>query len=466
MNFKRNALSASVAVAAIAGASVAQAGTWLNGVTARSYSTELFGTGNATVISPTTAVYALAGGVATGSQVVDITLTGGTWGAALTSASLAFAATGGTGAATTAMVAGGATTDSTVQYRVSTTIALTSNDTFTLTYTIAGANALGTATTTGGPTLAFSIVDTIGNVDTPGAATVVATSADAITLSAATTASAPNIDVTNGSTQFTGGSTLAFDMGNFDITTTTGPKEDDGTSAFVINASDAVLSSATAVVTGDFSASLGVDADSNTTTNDGVTISGCLAANATTLTATTATFVLSSANAATIGNAATDCDLTMNVDGTTLIASQTPSLQLDLVYNGTGYADESLTASLTPMTKNGSNTTEQLLLNPTGAYDNFVRVTNGGTVAGVVFVTLINDAGDSVSFNFNDGASMAAGSSSALIPIADLYADAQAADATFDVGTGKLRAVFEGEFSGIDVQAVTVSTDGTTFATF
>ena len=116
MNFKRNALSASVAVAAIAGASVAQAGTWLNGVTARSYSTELFGTGNTTVISPTTAVYALAGGVATGSQVVDITLTGGTWGAALTSASLAFAATGGTGAATTAMVAGGATTDSTVQY--------------------------------------------------------------------------------------------------------------------------------------------------------------------------------------------------------------------------------------------------------------------------------------------------------------------------------------------------------------
>ena len=56
-----------------------------------------------------------------------------------------------------------------------------------------------------------------------------------------------------------------------------------------------------------------------------------------------------------------------------------------------------------------------LLLNPTGAYDNFVRVTNGGTVAGAVFVTMLNDSGDSVTFNFNSGAALAAGASSDLV---------------------------------------------------
>ena len=463
MNFKRNALSASVAVAALAGASIAQAGTWAP-TTARTFSAENFGTGNTTVIAVGNAVYTIAATVSVGSQVVDITMTGGTWGAALTSASLAYAKTGGTGVATTALVAGGLTTDSTAQFRVSTTGVLNNADTLTLAYNVAGANALATATTTGGPTLAFSIVDTIGNVDTPGAATVIAKSGEAITLSSATTASAPNIDVTNGSSQFTGGSTLAFDLGNFTITDGNANVDKDGTTNSQLNTTDLAVTTATAVITGDFSASLGVDADANTTTFDGVQISTCATLNATTLTATTATFVIPAATAKTaVGTA---CNITMNVDGTTIIASQTPSLQVDIDYTTAGLADESLTANLTALTKNGSSVTEQLLLNPTGAYDNFVRVTNGGTVAGVVFATLINDAGDSVSFNFNGGASMAAGSSSDLVSIADLYADAQAADATFDVGTGKLRAVFEGEFSNIDAQAITVSTDGTTFATF
>ena len=149
MNFKRNALSASVAVAALAGASIAQAGTWAP-TTARTFSAENFGTGNTTVIAVGNAVYTIAATVSVGSQVVDITMTGGTWGAALTSASLAYAKTGGTGVATTALVAGGLTTDSTAQFRVSTTGVLNNADTLTLAYNVAGANALATATTTGG----------------------------------------------------------------------------------------------------------------------------------------------------------------------------------------------------------------------------------------------------------------------------------------------------------------------------
>ena len=179
-----------------------------------------------------------------------------------------------------------------------------------------------------------------------------------------------------------------------------------------------------------------------------------------------ATFTLTAANVATIANQANECSLTMTVDGTTLLNTSAPTATLSIDYAGVGYADESVTGALTAMTKNGSSETLNLLLNPTGAYDNFVRVTNGGTVAGAVFVTMLNDSGDSVTFNFNSGTALAAGASSDLVSIDTLYADAQAADATFDVGTGKLRATFEGEFSGIDVQNISVSTDGTTFFTF
>ena len=62
--------------------------------------------------------------------------------------------------------------------------------------------------------------------------------------------------------------------------------------------------------------------------------------------------------------------------------------------------------------------------------------------------------------------SLAAGNSADLISVAELVAAVQASDATFTVGTGKLRASIEGEFAGIAVQNVSVSTDGTTFFTF
>ena len=104
------------------------------------------------------------------------------------------------------------------------------------------------------------------------------------------------------------------------------------------------------------------------------------------------------------------------------------------------------------------------MLNPAGAYDNFIRVTNTGSVAGSVFATISNDAGDSVTFTLTS--SLAAGGSTDLISVGTFYESAQAADATFDVGTGKLRGAFTGEFAGIDVQNISTSTDGTTFFTF
>ena len=477
MNFKKKALSATIAAAATMGGGVAHAGTWTATSVANGgprFAAELFGSGNTAELNATDAEYKMASGVAVGAAVIDITLTGGTWGTALTSASLSYDNTNNAGTNTISLVDGGTTTDSTAQFRVAQGIVGNAADTFTLAYTIAGADVLSTASTTAGPTLAFAITDVLGSVDTAGAATVVASSVDAVTV-AANTGSTNNIDVTNGSTVFTDGTTTAttYDLGDITITDTAGAAGgvDSGniSVAWTLNTNEAALEGGSITITGDFGAALALSqsdtlGDANTATNDGLAVSGCLTANATTLTADTATFVLSAANVATA--AGTACDFTMTVDGTTLLSESAYTAAVAIDYTQAGTSDEAFTGSLSTINKNGSSVVVPLLLNPDGAYDNFVRITNGGSVDGKVFVILTNDSGDTATGTLLDGADLAAGNSADLISVATLVEAAQAADATFSVGSGKLRATIEGEFSGIAVQNISVSTDGTTFFTF
>ena len=472
MNFNKNALRTVVGAAAMTGVAAAQAGTWAP-ATAPTFATELFGTGNTTVIDPGKAAYTLGTGIAAGSQQINVTLTGGTWGAALASANMAYGNVGnsGSGRATVALVSGGTTTDTTASFRVTTTIALRATDTFTLDYTVGGVQGLSSASTTAGPTLAFTISDTLGNADTAGAATVVGASAAAVTLTQAAATTPANIDVTSGSVQFTDagdGTTLSMELGTFSLNDETA-REDGNERDFVINANDALVTATTVTVTGDFAASLGVDTDEDgvTTEGEGVTLSGCGLGTvaASTLTATTATFALTSGNAATAAASAAACTINMLVDGTTVINPSAPSMTVAVDYTTAGYADEASSGALAAVAKNGSAAATPLLLNPTGAYDNFIRVTNGGTVAGAVTVQMFNDSGDSVTFALQ-ATDLAAGASTDLIAVSTLYASAQAADATFDVGTGKLRAAFTGAFSGLNVQNISTSTDGTTFFTF
>ena len=115
--------------------------------------------------------------------------------------------------------------------------------------------------------------------------------------------------------------------------------------------------------------------------------------------------------------------------------------------------------------KNGASAATDLILTPGGVFSGFVRVSNKSAIPGKVIVTLFNDAGASVTFDLAGG-TLAAQASTALVSAADLYAQAQAADATFAHNDGKLRATFEGEFSAIAAQSVTISTDNTTFSTF
>ena len=224
----------------MSGVTAAQAGTWAATSGAPVFATELFGTGTTAIISPTTGIYTLGTDIATGNQQVNVTFTGGTWGAALTSGSLVYTNNGDgdnttNGAATIALVEGGTTTDTTASFRITTATALENQDTFTLTYTIGGPQGLSTATTTAGPTLAFTISDTLGNADTAGAAAAVASSANAATLAQAAAGTPSNIDVTSGSIQFTeagDGTTLSMDLGGFTLTGATA-REDGNDANFV-----------------------------------------------------------------------------------------------------------------------------------------------------------------------------------------------------------------------------------------
>lgn len=291
------------------------------------------------------------------------------------------------------------------------------------------------------------------------------TPATAVTASAGTS---EQIDVTKASSTFTN-STNTTDIGNLVVTLTTANVEN------ALGATDVNLAAATTaanlVLTGDFSAlqtvTGGVETGNYALTaafidNDGACNSADV--NATALTATTATFALNTAQALTAA------EVCVTVNGTTVIAEQTFTASYEPTA-AAGYTIADVSFTMNTLSKNGSTKDLELLLTPSGAFSNYVRITNPSTIDGDVFVTLINDAGDSVQFDLSDvdGQStnnLVKGGSTTLIKIEDLYAAAQAKDSSFDVNGGKLRADIEGEFSGIEAQSITLSTDNTTFSTF
>jgi len=472
--FKKLLMAASLVVTLFA-QSAAMAGTWTASATNTIFAAEIFGA--ATVaITPGTADYALSATPGSGAAFnVDYTLTGGTWGTALTSGSVT--AAGGTGAESITLVTGGAATDSTAKFRVDVTTAYEKGAnspnarTLTLAYTVNGATGLATAGNN--ITLGVALADTLGPLDTAGTAAAVASSAEAVAFAAAAGTPA-NIDVASGSTKFVGATAaaqLTTDLGTVAIVESANVQNIAAGGNFAVGAGgqDTNADGTTITITGDFAASVAVDADESALTNDGVTLSGCGltgSRNATTLTATQAQFNIVSADLATIGGAAgNNCTVTMNIDGTTLLTPFTPTVAFALDYATATHVDEAGTGALGALTKNGQSADVDLILTPGGVFDGFVRIVNKSAVPGKVIVTLRNDAGTAVVFDLA-GDPLAAQASTALVSAADLYSQAQTADATFDHNGGKLRATFEGEFSAIAAQSITISTDNTTFTTF
>ena len=474
-------------------ANSAIAGTWTATATATSYAAELFGDGTV-LIDPGTANYQFSSTPSAGTAFnADFTLAGASWGTALTSGSLTLAAgvanaTGvpaESGTASITLVEGGGVADSTAKFRrdVTETFINTAGRILILDYNFDGASGLSTPAAS--VTLAMGLVDTLGAIDTAGTAAAIASSAEGSTFATLPSTNSPDtglklIDVSSGSTTFvdtTAAGTLVNDLGSFTITNTSarifGSDGVNGvqglgsvaSTAWTIGSgiSTSATGATTITITGDFSAALAVDADSSALTFDGVQMSGCTTANATTLDATTATFTVTDAVLA--GMAGTACDITLNVDGATILQPQTPSVAFAFDYGNVDYRDETGSGNLATLSKNGASAAADLILTPGGVFDGFVRVSNKSGVGGKVIVTMYNDAGNAVTFDL-DGGTLASQASTALVSAADLYAQAQAADSTFAHNDGKLRAVFEGEFSAIAAQSVTISTDNTTFTTF
>ena len=173
--------------------------------------------------------------------------------------------------------------------------------------------------------------------------------------------------------------------------------------------------------------------------------------------------------------------LCMQINGLSKIPEITYTGELSMTakddYEAIG--DVSFTGS--KVEKNRESAELHFLVTPEGDFRNMVRLTNTSHVDGSdLMVTLINDAGDEVTFSLGDvpgvSADLAPRASTPLININVLYATAQKVErgdkGTFTVeGEGmdnKLRARFEGNVlrGSLKAQALSVSTDNTTFFTF
>lgn len=221
------------------------------------------------------------------------------------------------------------------------------------------------------------------------------------------------------------------------------------------------------VVSGDFSA--GVKNANGVPVPATVQLGGT---PATTITTTSATFVLNEASVGTPSGAnPIYVPIFYTVSGNTAIPPATYTGVYDVVSDAAANTADVNLGELSTLTKNGATADVEMALTPGGVYSNFVRITNLSNITGNVFVTIYNDEGKSVSFPLSAvgvNAALEAQGSTKLIPIGDFYAAAQAADPSFAVASGrdKLRLVIDGEFTNIDAQAVTVSKDGNSFATF
>jgi len=234
----------------------------------------------------------------------------------------------------------------------------------------------------------------------------------------------------------------------------------------------------TLVVTGDFTAAqdLTTLVPDGTYTGSNVFVDSngaldCVAhasdAAAATLTGTTATFTGFGAAAAAGSRA-----VCMIVNGVSTIATGSYSAVYTPVGN-TGYTLSPSTLTLNTLAKNGSTQVANLALSPTGAYKNYIRVSNGSNNAGTVSITLYNDDGAAATFALSAVAgqtsdTLAGQASTGLMDITDLMAAGVVADATFALSTvsNKLRVSVSGEFAGVDVQSITTSIDGNSFSTF
>jgi hypothetical protein len=476
MNKKLLSLAVATGVAGLAGVS-AHAVDFTSATPTPVYVASEFeiGTG-ATIVDPSvTGTFAAGFSIDdTNERYIRFDLSAGTWGATQLDGALSVNDSAGA-TAVEARSAGGATTDNYVIYAVtaSATNSVAPDD--DVKFTPSG----GISVTAGsGVNITYQLFETAAAAVANAGGALATDSGSFISFTAGNTTAVESvttnpIDVTVGTATgavFASAPTNTTIIGQINTTDSVlAPINDTGTTATTA----AMVATDSLVVTGDFTFAQDLTSSVpdgtytaanvyiDSATNDCSTSSTA----ATSLTATTATFT----NPGLAAN--TSHSVCVIANGVSLIAEQTFTGTYATTGN-TGYADESNGLTLGTLAKNGANDNVNLVLNPDGVFKNYLRVVNTSNIAGDVTFQVYNDAGDTVTgiamadIAGQSSSSLSGQASSGLIDVADLYDAAVAADATFDVDGGKLRVFVTGNFGGVELQNITVSTDNTTFATF
>jgi hypothetical protein len=209
------------------------------------------------------------------------------------------------------------------------------------------------------------------------------------------------------------------------------------------------------------------------------TVGGTITVNALAATVSTADATLAAAAAAVVpanGNTAGSnaVVLTVPTANTVAITETTLTATVTGVTAGAAYsaATSTGTVNLASLARNGSSARLTFSVNPDSSFPMSIRVTNDSAIAGPVTLTLTNDDGDTstaVSLTAITGGpagDIAAGASTGLLSMANVFAAVQAADATFALGatSNKLRVAVSSLTPTIVLNAFSLSSDGTTFS--
>lgn len=177
----------------------------------------------------------------------------------------------------------------------------------------------------------------------------------------------------------------------------------------------------------------------------------------------TKTFTIATDKQSATRNNATLVDsVVYTVTGTEVIPETTVKATYTVVTPAAGFSfDPVVIENAAALKKNGSTAEVEMALNPNGAYNNFVRITNKTATKGAVAITVIDDAGNSKQTTLAailgaDKGELAARASTAQIDIKDIAA---AAGVAADYA-GKLRLVVDAQvpvLAGLNSTSVTAA---------
>ena len=367
------------------------------------------------------------------------------------------------------LFSGGTTADSTVTFNSTVTTGQAVDSGAHFNFAMAGLTVTAQSAITA--TVATAIADNFGSTDLPTNTGAYLSFGPLLSVAADATGAetTTKIDVAQNSLFFSGATKDAnINVGGAIVKASTAPV---GVTTNAIDATD-IIASAQHTIT----AANGFSAFNQGTA---AAVKGSITVNGAAATVSTADATLAAAAAAVVpanGNTAGSnaVVLTVPTANTVAITETTLTATVTGVTAGAVYsaANASGTVSLASLARNGSSARLTFSVNPDSSFPMSIRLTNDSAIAGPVTLTLTNDDGDTstaVSITAITGGpagDLAAGASTGLLSMANVYAAVQAADATFALGatSNKLRVAVSSLTPTIVLNAFSLSSDGTTFS--